>query len=170
MNNFRIPDLLIKPVIKIPLELKSKEIFLILNLALAYYNVGTIWAHEVDIFRSWQLLGGKDFHLVQLTHWKKLPYWIFIPVIVSFGGSIALFWYHPDPIPVSEISLAFLFQFLSHALTGIFWGPWQQKLSKVESGYASPFLKKILKTHWIRTSLINANGLMLLFMTIQTMS
>ena len=28
-------------------------LLLVLNLALAFYNVGTIWAHEIDIFRSW---------------------------------------------------------------------------------------------------------------------
>ena len=27
------------------------ETYLLLNLALAFYNVGTVWAHEVDIFR-----------------------------------------------------------------------------------------------------------------------
>jgi hypothetical protein len=33
-----------------------RTVFLLLNLALAFYNVGTIWAHEIDIFRSWKLL------------------------------------------------------------------------------------------------------------------
>ena len=34
--------------------LMNTTTFLVLNLALAFYNVGTIWAHEVDIFRSWK--------------------------------------------------------------------------------------------------------------------
>ena len=34
----------------------TKAVFLLLNLVLASYNVGTIWAHEVDIFRTWRLL------------------------------------------------------------------------------------------------------------------
>lgn len=33
-------------------------VFLLLNLALGFYNLGTIWAHEIDIFRSWDLLSG----------------------------------------------------------------------------------------------------------------
>jgi hypothetical protein len=147
----------------------SKETFLVLNLALAFYNVGTIWAHEIDIFRSWKLLDPKTFHSIQLVHWKKIPYWIFIPVGIGSIGSIVLFWYHPDNIPIREIWIAFIFQFLSHFLTAIFWGRWQAKLSKDGSGGASPWLAKILKTHWIRTALINAYGLMLLYMTIQTL-
>jgi hypothetical protein len=42
--------------------------FLLLNLAFGFYNVGTIWAHEIDIFRSWKLLDPKGFHEVQRVH------------------------------------------------------------------------------------------------------
>jgi hypothetical protein len=34
--------------------------FLPPNVALAFYNVGTIWAHEVDIFRTWSLIDRED--------------------------------------------------------------------------------------------------------------
>ena len=148
----------------------SKETFLILNLALAFYNVGTIWAHEIDIFRSWKLLDPKSFHSIQLVHWRKLPYWVFIPVGISFVGSIILFWYHPGNIPVEEIWIAFGIQLLSHILTALFWGQWQAKLAKDDLGSTSPWLGKILSTHWVRTLLINAYGLMLLCITIQTLS
>ena len=76
----------------------TKGTFLLINLALAFYNVGTIWAHEVDIFRTWKLLDPKTFAAVQGVHWKKLPYWVFIPVGLSLIGAVALFWYHPDKI------------------------------------------------------------------------
>jgi hypothetical protein len=148
----------------------TRSIFLLLNLALAFYNMGTIWAHEIDIFPSWKLLDPKTFHLVQTVHWKKLTLWIFIPVGLSFLGSIALFWYHPDKTANWEIWSAFILQFLSHVLTAFFWGPWQAKLSKDKSGGQSVLLQKILYTHWVRTALINGYGLMLLSMTIQTLS
>lgn len=61
--------------------------FLLLNLALSFYLVGAIWAHEVDIFRSWKLIDAKDFHAVQSVHWRKLPYWIFMPHALAFIGS-----------------------------------------------------------------------------------
>lgn len=148
----------------------SKETFLLLNLALAFYNVGTIWAHETDIFRSWKPLDPETFHTIQSIHWRKLPFWIFIPLGMGLAGSIALIWFHPDPIPVSEPWIALALQITSHFLTAIFWGPWQARLSRDPSGGASPYLDKILKTHWIRTMLINAYGFMLLLMAIQTLS
>ncbi len=146
----------------------SKEIFLILNLALAFYNAGTIWAHEVDIFRTWKLLDPTTFKTVQDVHWKKLPYWVFIPVGLSFTGAVILFWYHPDTVPGYEILIAFSVQLLSHLLTAVLWGPWQAKLSTDGSGGASVYLKKILNTHWLRTALINLYAIILLYMTIQT--
>ena len=39
---------------------------------------------------------------------------------------------------------------------GNFLGPWQAKLSRDDRGPASPYLEKILATHWLRTLLINA--------------
>jgi len=146
----------------------TKEVFLVLNLALAFYNIGTIWAHEVDIFRTWKLISDpKIFHKVQDVHWKKLPYWVFIPVGLALLGSLALFWYHPDQILTWEIAIAFGSQLVSLILTAVFWGQWQAKLSKDENGSASSYLQKILTTHWIRTALINIYGIILLYMTIQ---
>jgi hypothetical protein len=141
-------------------------VFLIVNLALAFYNVGTIWAMEVDIFRSWRLIGA-DFHSVQEVHWKKLPYWIFTPVGLALVGSIVLFWYHPGGSPAWAMWGVFIAQALSLALTGIFWGPWQAKLSKDSLGSQGPYLTKILKTHWIRTLLINAYAFILLIWVIR---
>jgi len=135
--------------------------FLILNLALGFYNVGTIWAMEVDIFRSWKLVGA-DFHTIQEVHWRKLPYWIFTPVTLALVGSIALFWYHPAGSPAWAMWDVFLSQLISLVLTAIFWGQWQAKLAKDPLGSNSPYLKRILKTHWLRTFLINAYAFFLL--------
>jgi len=135
---------------------------LLLNLALSFYLVGAIWAHEIDIFRSWKFMGAKDFGTVQSVHWRKLPYWIFTPLGLALAGSVALIWHHPRASPTWAIWGNLTCQVASHLLTAIYWGRWQAKLSKDERGPASPYLAKILATHWIRTLLINVYGLILL--------
>jgi hypothetical protein len=145
-------------------------IFLLLNLAIGFYNVGTIWAMEVDIFRSWKLVGIENFHKIQEVHWRKLPYWIFTPVGLALLGSVFLFWYHPLGSPAWAIWGVFLSQVLSLTLTIIFWGQWQAKLSTDPLGPQSPYLKNILKTHWIRTLLINTSAIILLIWTILVIS
>ena len=117
--------------------------FLLLNLAFGFYNVGTIWAHEIDIFRSWKLLDPKGFHEVQRVHWHKLPYWIFTPVGLSVLGSIALIWYHPSNSPLWGIGGVLLCQVLSIVLTAVYWGRWQAQLAQAPRGSESPHLAKI---------------------------
>jgi hypothetical protein len=62
--------------------------FLLLNLALAFYNVGTIWAHEVDIFRTWKLVDPDAFPRVQAptgvsSHVESFCPWdLLLPVLL----------------------------------------------------------------------------------------
>src|SRR5271166_3966474 len=104
-------------------------VLLLLNVALAFYNVGTIWAHEIDIFRSWSLLSPEDFHALQSVHWRKLPYWIFTPVGFALLGGLLLIWHHPANSPLWAIYGAFACQILASVLTALFWGRWQAQLA-----------------------------------------
>lgn len=144
----------------------SPKTLLLLNLALGFYNVGTIWAHEVDIFRSWKLVSASRFHAVQRAHWHKIPYWVLTPVGLGICGAFALLWYHPAGSPLWGIGGVFFCQLLSLLLTAIFWGRWQARLANDRLGPDSPYLRRILKTHWVRTLLINASAGILLAWTI----
>lgn len=144
----------------------STQTFVLADLALSFYLTGAIWAHEVDIFRSWQLINPKDFRVVQATHWKKLPYWVLTPVGVALLAAIALLWIHPAGYPQWALWGNFLCQTLSLVLTVTLWGRWQAKLSRDSAGPASPYLKRILETHWIRTLLITGAAAFLVIGTI----
>jgi hypothetical protein len=98
----------------------NPSIFLLLNLAVAFYNVGTIWAHEVDIFRTWPLIDRTQFHRVQEAHFRRIPFWIFIPVGLAILGNIALLWYHPAGSPTWCVWTALALQLLSALLTAVF--------------------------------------------------
>lgn len=137
--------------------------FLLLNIALGFYNVGTIWAHEIDLFRTWKLIGREEFHAVQRTHFRKLPYWIFAPVFLAMVGGVTLLWYRPAGSPTWCAGTALGLQALSATLTVVMWGPWQAKLARDPLGPASPYLERILRTHWLRTLLINAYAAVLLY-------
>jgi len=145
----------------------NSAVFLLLNLALAFYNVGTIWAHEVDIFRSWKLVEPASFPNVQGTHWRKLPYWVLLPFGLALAGSIALIWCHPANSPGWARWCGLGCIIASYILTGLLWARWQAKLSKDPLGSTSPYLDKILSTHWIRTLLVSAYGIILLAWAIE---
>ena len=142
-------------------------LLLLLELAVCFYNVGTIWAIEVDIFRTWKLVGENEFHTIQTVHWKKLPYWIFTPVGLALLGSLVLIWYHPVGSPTWALLGNVICQACSLILTAFLWGPWQAKLSQDPSGPQSRYLANILRTHWVRTFLITAAGFVVLWWTVQ---
>jgi hypothetical protein len=61
-------------------------------------------------------------------------------------------------------------QILSLILTAAFWGRRQSYVAHDPLGSNSPYLSRILKTHWIRTVLINASGLILLVWTVMILT
>ena len=148
----------------------NPHVFLLLNLALAFYNVGTIWAHEVDIFRSWKLIDPTSFPKVQAAHWRKLPFWVFVPVGASLLGSVALAAYHPIGSPLWCIWGVLVCQILSLGLTAMYWGRWQAGLSQDPLASRSPYLARILGTHWVRTVLVNSSAFILLFWTVAVLA
>lgn len=141
-------------------------LFLLANLALAFYLVGAVWAHEVDIFRNWQVLDAENFHRLQSVHWRKLPYWVFAPLAAALAGSVVLIWYHPAGSPAWGIWGNLGCQLASHLLTAVMWGPWQAALGRDTAGGRSVHLARILRTHWIRTLLISGYGAFLFAWTV----
>jgi len=138
-------------------------IFLIVTLAIGFYAVGIVWANEIDIFRSWQYIHDvADFRAVWHAHWIKLWVWGLIPVGLEFTFSIGLILFHPAGSPTWVIWGNFSCQLASLILTGLFWEQWQAKLYRDPQGSKSPYLGKILKTHWIRALLTTVYAFILL--------
>jgi hypothetical protein len=73
--------------------------FLLLNPALAFSQPGNHWAHQVN--SSWWLVNPKDFHNVQRGHWRRLPYWIFLPTGLAVVGLVILIGYYPARMPMT---------------------------------------------------------------------
>jgi hypothetical protein len=138
----------------------AKTIFLLANLALAFFIAGFVWAHQVEIFRSWRLLDAKSFRAVHEAHWRTLPIWA-VAIGLSLAGSIALIWYHPAGTPRWAISASVLCQVLTQVLTLFVWGRWQADLRSDLSGPDSPVLDRMIRTHWLRAVLVSTYAVIL---------
>ena len=142
------------------------KFLLLANLAVSFYLVGCIWAHEIDIFRSWQLLdleafrSGADGPMAQVAILDFRAAGTCVPRVTrthleTSGGS-----------PTWAICRNLALLLLSFFLTAFMWGRWQARLSVDPLGSGSPYLKKILQTHWMRTALINAYAPVLFLSTL----
>jgi hypothetical protein len=139
----------------------AKTIFLLANLALAFLIAGFVWAHQVEIFRSWRLIDAKSFRAVHDAHWQTLPIWV-VAIGLSLAGSIALIWCHPAGTPKWAIWASVLCQVLTQVLTLFFWGRWQANLRSDLSGPDSPVLDRLIRTHWLRAVLVSAYAVILI--------
>ena len=143
----------------------ARTIFLLANVALAFTIVGFVWAHQVEIFRSWRLIDARSFRAVHAAHWQTLPIWV-VPIGLGLAGSIALIWYHPAGSPAWAIWASVLCQVITQVLTLFFWGRWQAQLRGDSNGPASPVLDRLIRTHWLRAVLTSAYAAILIVWTV----
>ena len=130
-------------------------LFLLANLALAFFVAGFVWAHQIEIFRAWRLLDAASFRAVHAAHFRTLPLWI-AAIVLGAAGSVALIGYHPAGSPAWAIRSGIALQVLTQALTVRFWGRWQSTLRTDPAGPASPHLRRLIRTHWLRAVLVTA--------------
>jgi hypothetical protein len=131
---------------------------LLVAFALGAYGTGLIWAMELSVFRSWQLIGDPgSFDRVRAAHWRQVPYYVFAPIGVLFIATIALLVHHPPSVAATPLWTSFALQLASHVLTGMTWGRWQARIALEHQHRDSPYLARIVRTHWIRTALVTLN-------------
>ena len=135
--------------------LDPRTVFLLANLALAFFIAGFVWAHQIEIFRAWRLLDEKSFRAVHAAHSRTLPVWV-TAIVLSAAGSVALIFWHPAGSPAAAIRAAVACQVLTQILTVLFWGRWQSALRTDPAGPASPLLARLIRTHWLRAVLVSA--------------
>jgi hypothetical protein len=148
----------------------SKELFLLLNTALAFYAVGLIWTQDVNVFRPWKLLNYDDFMKVRRAYWKTTPYLVFIPVGLSLIGAITLIWYHPEKVSTNLVYIAVSTHLLIDITTALSWGQWQARIARGKAGPDSLLLDKLVRTHWIRAIMVTIYGVWFLIMEYQLVS
>jgi hypothetical protein len=145
------------------------DILLLFCSALSFYGLGMIWAMEVVTLRTWTVLEDKKtFHQMRSVHWRALPYLVFIPIGILFLGSVSLFWYHPVKTPTNLLAFAVGVQIIIFILTAIYWGRWERIISVEQQSPQSNLVRRLVKTHWIRTALVSLNAILFFLITVFT--
>jgi hypothetical protein len=88
------------------------------------------------------------------------------PIGFALIGNVLLIWCHPANTLSWALYAALISQMLALLLTVLLWGRWQASLAADPLGPRSPYLHRILRTHWIRTLLISAYAVFLLIASV----
>jgi hypothetical protein len=135
----------------------------LLNLAAAFYNVGTIWLTQVD-WQLWKYVGRETFDEYHLAWWHSVWWSIFPLAGVSFVGICAQLFWRPS-VPTWMLWLALIIQLLAYSGTAFWWGRGQGKLKQavLPNGGIDALYQTLVRTHWIRVTLFTFAGILQLW-------
>jgi hypothetical protein len=146
------------------------QLLLLINLAAAFYDIGTVVLAQVD-WQLWRYVGRDTFRQYHLGWWHSV-WWSVFPVLgLSTAGIIAqLVWRPPVPAWMPWASLLLLAG--SYLGTAFWWGPGQARLEEavVRDGSLNRSYLLLVNTHWIRVGLITAVGLLQLWIAIVSLA
>jgi hypothetical protein len=137
---------------------------LMMNVALGFYNVGSIWIVHVLIYPIWPLVGSGEVDAVRTEHWHRLPGVVFVPAGLAFLGALLMVWFRPPAVPRWSVLVALGLQVASSAATALWFAPLQARMSTPGGGLSAAVFDRLMETHWVRVGLITGYGLLLLWM------
>jgi hypothetical protein len=142
----------------------------LLNLAAAFYSVGTIWLTQVD-WRLWQYVGKETFDAYHLAWWHSVWWSIFPLAGLSFIGICAQLIWRPS-VPLWMLWLALAIQLVAYAGTAFWWGRGQARLQQavLPQGGLDPLYQLLVRTNWIRVALFTSAGLLQLWIALVSFS
>ena len=138
----------------------------IVNLAAAFYNVGTIWLTQVD-WQLWKYVSKDTFGAYHLAWWHSV-WWSIFPVAgISFLGICAQVLWHPG-VPTWMVWLALIIQIFAYSGTAFWWGRGQAKLKQavLPNGDVDSQYTILVRTHWIRVALFTFAGIVQLWIAL----
>jgi hypothetical protein len=149
--------------------MRSRQWLLLLTLAAAFYDVGTIWMVQLGYW-LWPHVAPADFgHYHGAWAVGILPV-IFPAAGVAFAGSIAMLRWRPLGVPAWAVWLGATLQVVAWGLTAVLWGPIQANLhfATLPDGSLNPQFVLLFDTHWLRVALHTAYGALLFWMAAQS--
>ncbi len=139
---------------------------LLVNFAIAFYNVGTVWLVQLSCYPLWAVVGRREFDAYHEAWWHSIWGVILGPAFFGFIGAWAMLWWLPPRVSARAAWLGVALQVVVYLLTAVWWGPLMARLVEVvdHSGTPTPLFRLLMSTHWLRVALITAYGLLMFWM------
>ncbi len=151
--------------------MSKAEWLLILTFAASLYDVGTIWMTQFG-WRLWPYVAPDDFAGYHGAWWSMIKPVIFPVAAIAFFGSVAMIRWRPEGVDATPVWVNVAVQVAVYVLTAALWGRWQAQThyATLPDGSLDPLYVRVMSTHWIRSALITANGLLVFWMMVEHLS
>jgi hypothetical protein len=123
----------------------------------SWYNVGAVVLAQMS-WGLWRHVRREDFPTYHRAWFVGMRPTIWpMAGVAGIGALLQLRW-RPRGVPRSQALLGALLQIANFVLTGAWWARWQARLDQVwlAEGELNPLYTRLLRSHWLRVSLIVA--------------
>lgn len=137
------------------------DFLFLITLVCGVYHVGIDTSVQMHIYPSWLLVEKNDFRKIRDHYEKNLFLFFYLPGLIEAASLIILLLFSTEGVTRMLLSTSLFLLALNFLLSYFLWAKWQQRVSHLDLGPGDDLVKKIVRTNWIRTSLIVLNGLVL---------
>jgi hypothetical protein len=142
---------------------------LLLNFALGFYNVGTVWLTQVACYPLWANVGRAEWPVYHVVWWRSIQGVTLGPATLALLGSLAMLRWRPPHVPAAAVWLGAALPVAVLIGTAAWFAPLMARLTEVvdPTGISTPRFRLLLTTHWLRVALVTAHaGLIFWFVTV----
>jgi hypothetical protein len=142
---------------------KAQWLWLV-NMALAFYNVGTIWLVQMVCYPLWAYVGKAEFDTYHDVWWRSIWGVILGPAFLLSVGAFLMLKWRPSGVPKNAVWLGIALQVLWIGGTIVWWGPLMGKLHGTTGPIDGSMYQQLMVTHWLRVAFVTAYGVLLFWM------
>jgi len=151
-----------------PIDSQGSHVVLAACLALAWYNVGTVWTTQRVLFPLRAFVGQGDYFGYEARYAELTQ----LPVVTVFSllllATALLLWMRPTDLPEWSVWLGALLEAVTLFWTLSLQLPLQERIGR--EGFSAQIHQQVIANNWVRTAAITAHGLLLVWMVLRVMT
>jgi hypothetical protein len=151
-----------------PNDSRASHLTLAVCLALAWYNVGTVWTTQRVLFPLRAFVGQGDYfgYEARFGELTQLPIITVFSLLLLFTA--LLLWVRPSDLPEWSVWLGALLEAVTVFWTLSLQQPLQARIGR--EGFSDQLHQQVIANNWVRTAAITAHGFLLVWMTLRVMT
>lgn len=143
------------------------RLLLLTNLASTLFMTGVIWFVQVVHYPLFASTDGAEFRAYEQRHTALTTWVVAPPMLIESASAVLLFWFRPTGATTWQLSLGLALTAAIWLSTAIVQVPCHEALSR---GFDSVLHQRLVRTNWVRTAAWSLRGLLVLWMSWNTLN
>ena len=143
---------------------RNSNLLLLINVAVAFYNVGTAWLVPLSSYPLWAFVGLKEIQDYHNAWWQSIWGPALFPAGMGFVCAVLMNRWRPKYVSARAVRLGVILQVVWVVGTAVWWAPLMMSLGSVPGEFSAIQYHELLTTHWIRVAIFTSYGILVFWM------